>query len=186
MTIKGDSIRCPTFWLWKSVPYAADGTVTILLHGDFWDSDICFCSLLEGKQKSLWSTILYWYSGQIQDFQCEVSALVPLNVRGFELFWIEQDKNLILSLPWVCILGIQHKSHATPLFPLTLYLSFVKPLQPENASLGNTLEMLKLILNSLLWWILVFASLKEKKHFWILWEPLLGFQPKFKQRKDIQ
>lgn len=150
MTIKGDGIRCPTFWLWKSVPYAADGTVTLLLHGDFWDSEICFCSLLEGKLKSLRSTILDWYSGQIQDFQCEVSALVPLYLRGFELFWIKQDKNLILSLPCVCTLGIQHESLVTSLFPLTLYLSLVKPLLWKSAFLGNTLEMLKLIFNTTL------------------------------------
>lgn len=84
--------------------------------GDLRDSEICFCSLLEGKQKSLWSTALDWYSGQIQDLQCEVSALVPLYLRGFELFWIEQAKNLILSLPRVCILGIQHESLVTSLF----------------------------------------------------------------------
>lgn len=148
MTIKGDGIRCPTFWLWKSVPCAADGRVTILLHGDFWDSEISFCSLLEGKQRSLWSTILDWYSGQIQDFQCEVSALVPLYLRGFELFWIEQDKNLILSLPCVCISVIRHDSLVASLFPLTLYLSLVKPLSWKSAFLGNTLEMLKLLFNT--------------------------------------
>lgn len=110
MTIKGDGIRCPTFWLWKSVPYATDGRVTILLHGDFWNSEICFCSPLDRKQKALWSTILDLYSGQIQGFQCGVSVLIPLCLRGFELFWIDQSKNLILSLRYVCTLAIRHKS----------------------------------------------------------------------------
>lgn len=123
MTIKEGGIRCPTFWLWKSVSHAADGRVTILLYGDFWDSEICFCSPPEGKQKSLRSTILDWCSGQIQSFQCGVSALVPLCLRGFELFWIEQDNNLIFSLPYVCTLAMRHESLVTSLFPLTFHLT---------------------------------------------------------------
>lgn len=55
---------------------------------------------------------------------------------------------MILSLPCVCILGIHHESLVTSLFPLTLYLTLVKPLERKSASLGNTLEMLKLIFNT--------------------------------------
>lgn len=43
--------------------------------------------------------------------------------EGFWLFWTEQDKNLIFSLPYVCTLAITYESLDISLFSLTFYLT---------------------------------------------------------------